>query len=198
MKKLANKLTDKLVLYQIIEDEDKDLYSYGIWQGIVLFFNFATALAISCSFQMLWQGIVFTIAYGFLRSYAGGYHSRTQTGCYLFSVVLITAVLSLIKFAPWNNVGTAVILILSATIILALSPQEDENKKLDEKEQIIFKKRTHIVLFVLIGLTLLSNYIGKLSFSICIVMSIATSAFMLVLGKGKTLFNPKRGKKLRS
>lgn len=185
MEQFANKLTEKLVLHQIIKDEDKDLYSYGIWQGAILLFNFATVIAISCLFQMLWQGIVFTIAYGFLRSYAGGYHARTQTGCYLFSVALICVVLSLIKFVQWNNISIVISVILSGFIILALAPLEDENKRLDVKEQYIFKKRSNIVLLILAVITLLANFIGQVPVSICITMSICTSAFMLILGKIK-------------
>lgn len=188
MKKLANKLTEKLVLYQIIEDENKELYSYGIWQGIVLLFNFATALIISCSFHMLWQGIVFTAAYGFLRSYAGGYHSRTQTGCYFFSVILISVVLSFIKFFPWDKASIAAGVILSSAVILILAPQEDENKQLDEKEQVVYKKLAYLVLFILICLVLLSNYIGLFSLSVCIVMSICAAAFMVLLGKIRNSF----------
>jgi accessory gene regulator B len=188
MEQLANKLTEKLVLYQIIKDDDKDLYTYGIWQGAILLFNFATVIAISCLFQMLWQGIVFTIAYGFLRSYAGGYHARTQTGCYIFSVALICVVFCLIKFIQWNNISTAICVILSGIVILALAPLEDENKRLDEKEQYFFKKRANTVLLILIVINLFANFIGQFPVSICITMAICTSAFMLILGKTKSLF----------
>ncbi|MBW4844769.1 MAG: accessory gene regulator B family protein [Lachnospiraceae bacterium] len=188
MEQFANKLTEKMVLYQIIKDEDKDLYSYGIWQGIILLSNFVTVIVISCLFQMLWQGIVFTIAYGVVRSYAGGYHARSQSRCYLFSIILISAVLSFIKFIQWSNISIAISVTLSSIIILALAPMEDENKRLDEKEYYIFKKRTYYILLVLIIITLFLIFIGKFPISICTTMAICTSAFMLILGKIKSIF----------
>jgi accessory gene regulator B len=187
MEQLANKLTETLVLYQIIKEEDKELYAYGFWQGIILSFNFMTMIAISCLFQMLWQGIVFTIAYGFLRSYAGGYHCRTQTRCYIFSVALICVVLGLMKFVPWNNMGIAVSVILSGIVIFVLAPLEDENKPLDKKEQSVFKKRTHIVLLILTALLLLANVTGLFPVSVCLTITICISAFMLLLEKIKSI-----------
>ncbi len=145
MERFADKLTEKLALHQIIKYEDKELYSYGIWQGILLLFNILTVIAISFLFGMLWQGIVFTAVYGLLRTHAGGYHSRTSTRCYFFSIVLLSVVLSLIKFASWNNISIMLSLLLSGTFILALAPVEDENKKLDETEQAVFRKRTKAI-----------------------------------------------------
>lgn len=185
MERFADKLTKKLVLHQIIKYEDKELYSYGIWQGILLLFNILTAMVISCLFGMLWQGVVFTVTYAFLRTHAGGYHSRTATKCHFFSIVLLSGALSLIKFAPWNNIGIMISLLLSGTIILALSPVEDENKKLDETERSVFKKRTKSIFFMLTILVLLANRTRQSAISICITMSICTSAFMLILGEIK-------------
>ncbi|MFT4105274.1 MAG: accessory gene regulator B family protein [Lacrimispora sp.] len=185
MEHFADKLTEKLILHQIIKYEDKELYSYGIWQGILLLFNILTAMVISSLFGMLWQGVVFTVTYAFLRTHAGGYHSRTATRCYFFSILLLSGALSLIKFISWNNMGIMITLLLSGTVILALAPVEDENKKLDETEQAVFKKRTKSVFFILTILVLIANRIGLAAISICITVSICTSAFMLILGEIK-------------
>ncbi len=69
-----------------------------------------------------------------------------------------------------------------------LAPLEDENKRLDEKEQRILKRRTNTVLLILTIIILFVNFIGQFPFSICITMSICTSAFMLILGKIKYIF----------
>ena len=185
MEQFSNRLTEKLVLHQIIKEEDKDLYSYGIWQGAMLLFNYVTIIIISYFFQMLWQGIVFTVAYSLLRSYAGGYHARTQTRCYIFSVILIIVVHSLIKFVNWNYITLITSITLSGTTILYMAPIADENKELDEKEFIVFKKRTNIVLFVLISSIILFNFVKQFEICVCITMAICVSAIMLILAKIK-------------
>lgn len=182
---LANKLTEKLVLFQIIKEEDKDLYSYGIWQGVILLFNYTTIIIISCFFQMLWHGIIFTASYSLLRSYAGGYHARTQTRCYLFSVIMIIVVHCLIKFVNWNHITLITSITLSCATILYLAPIEDENKALDEKEYLVFKKRTHIILFNLIICIMLFKFVKQHKICVCITMAICVSAFMLILAKIK-------------
>lgn len=185
MKQLANRLTEKLVLYQIIKEEDKDLYSYGIWQGVMLLFHYATIIIISCFFQMLWQGIVFTAAYSLLRSYAGGYHARTQTRCYMFSVIMIIVVHCLIKFVNWNYITLITNITLSGTAILYMAPIADENKELDEKEYIVYKKRTNIVLFLLVASIILFKFVKQLEICVCITMAICVLAIMLILAKIK-------------
>jgi accessory gene regulator B len=185
MKQLANRFTEKLVLYQIIKEEDKDLYTYGIWQGVILLLNYITIITISCFFQMLWQGIIFTVAYGFLRSYAGGYHARTQTRCYLFSMFMIIVVHCLIKFVNWNQISLITSITLSSIAILYMAPMAAENKELDEKEYIVYKKRTKIVLFLLIVTILLFKLVKQHEVCVCITMAICVSSIMLILAKIK-------------
>ena len=58
---LASRLADKLVVWQIIRNEDKELYSYGFWQGTVLLYNLITVIVIGLLFGMIRESIIFTI-----------------------------------------------------------------------------------------------------------------------------------------
>lgn len=89
MQHLANIFTNKLIKYQIIKVEDKELYVYGFWQGGIFIVNLVTVIIIGLLFNMLWQSLVFMVAYGLLRPMAGGYHARTQYNCYILSIILI-------------------------------------------------------------------------------------------------------------
>ncbi len=84
MKHFANLLTNKLVVWNIIKSEDRELYAYGFWQGTILIINFITVVIIGLLCHMLWQSLIFMLAYGVLRPVAGGYHARTQRNCYIF------------------------------------------------------------------------------------------------------------------
>lgn len=189
MERLANALTDKLVQWNIVKYEDRELYAYGLWQGTILIFNFLTIIVIGLLFKMLWQSLVFIIAYGFLRPVAGGYHARKQINCYILSIVLIVTVLCMLRWIHWNSIVCLIILLISGIIILLFAPIEDENKPLDIKEKRVYKHRTRIILFLLTLLSLSFLLVGNIQISSNIAISILFSAIMLILGKIKNIVN---------
>nr|WP_314459688.1 accessory gene regulator B family protein [uncultured Clostridium sp.] len=182
MEHLANALTDKLVDWDIINREDRELYAYGFWQGSIYIFNFASVFFIGLLFGMVWQSLVFIISYGLIRPVAGGYHARSQRNCYIFSMLLIVIVLSILKWFQWNSIVCILLLLLSAAVIFFLAPVEDENKPLDEKEQMVYRHRSRIVLSVLSALTLLFLVTGLAKIADNITISLLAAAVMLILG----------------
>ncbi|NFV13924.1 accessory regulator AgrB [Clostridium sporogenes] len=182
---ISEKIVDKLIDGNIIEREDKDLYTYGFHQGFLIIFNILTAIAIGLLFKMVWESLVFLMAYIPLRSYAGGYHARTPLRCYMFSLIIIIMVLLGIKFIYWNSIICIIVTFCAASIIFALQPVEDENKPLDKKERVVYKKRTKSILLVLIGIGLVFWFFDNEQISITIIMALFVIAFMLILGKIK-------------
>ncbi|MGC6177029.1 accessory gene regulator ArgB-like protein [Lacrimispora sp. 38-1] len=188
MEHLANALTDKLVDWEIINSEDRELYAYGFWQGGIYIFNYASVFLIGLLFGMVWQSLVFIISYGLIRPVAGGYHARSQRNCYIVSMLLIVIVLSILKWFQWNSIVCILILLLSGTVIFFLAPVEDENKPLDETEQMVYRHRSRIVLSVLSALTLCFLATGLAQLANNITLSLLSAAVMLILGviKNKT------------
>ncbi|MDW7669541.1 MAG: accessory gene regulator B family protein [Bacillota bacterium] len=191
----AKYLSQLLVSNEIINKQEQELYSYGISQGISLLYNILTVVFIGWLFNMIWESIIFMVAYGWIRPYAGGYHSRTKLRCYFFSIGLIVTVLLIIKYISFSTFALITITLVSSIIILILAPVEDKNKPLDEIEKTIFKKRTNIRLIILIGLTVLFWILGLKQISICIIISLITLSFMLLLGKFNTLVQNSRKRK---
>ena len=185
MEKLANALTDKLVEWGIVNSEDRELYAYGFWQGGIYIFNYASVFFIGLLFGMLWQSLVFIVSYGLIRPVAGGYHARSQRNCYIFSMLLIILVLSILKWFQWSGIVCFLILLLSGVVIFMLAPVEDENKPLDETEVMVYRHRSRVVLSALSSLTLFFLVTGSVQISNIIVLSLLASAVMLILGKIK-------------
>lgn len=187
MEYLSKTLTEKLIKCQIIKSEDKELYTYGFWQGAVFIFNLITVIVVGLFFNMLWQSLVFMAAYGLLRSMAGGYHARTQKSCYILSLVLIVIVLCVLKWLQWSNIICLVILLISAGVIFLLAPIEDQNKLLDKLEQRVYKKRSRIIVLFLSLIAALFIWIGQINIASCVAVSILAVAIMLILGKVKNM-----------
>jgi len=184
--KIIQRVTDELVSNKIIAPEDRELYTYGLQQGALMLLNILTILFVGRMFGMLWQSVVFMITYIPLRTYAGGYHARTQLGCYISSVVLIVAMLLVIKFIPWTNFILITISIISGLIIYILSPVEDSNKPLDSTEVKVYGKKARMILGFEFGVLILMIVFGENSVAECLSVSLFTLGVMLVMGKFST------------
>ena len=185
MNGFIEKYTAKLVVNKIVESEDKDLYVYGMRQGLLIIVNIVTTIVIGFIFGMVWQSIVFMLAYIPLRSYVGGFHAKTPQMCYIYSIALTMAVLLVIKFVPWSSFIVLGIAMVAGAIIIILAPVEDSNKRLDKKETAIYRKWTRIVLVFELCIGVLLLLLDFENVSTCIVISLLASSLMLVIGKIK-------------
>lgn len=128
--------------------EDKEVYRYGIQQGLNLALNILTTIVIGALCGMVYPSILFLVCYMPLRSFCGGYHAKTHLRCYIYSVIMITSILLVTKYAAFNIVLYEILVLISLIIILLLAPVEDENKKLDSVEKGVFRKRAYIIAFL--------------------------------------------------
>lgn len=185
MKDVPVKITDSLVNAGAVQLEDRALYEYGIRQGIFLVINIATAVLVGLLLGMVWQIIVFLLAYNPVRSYAGGYHAGTPLACYLLSLPVTAAVLLGIRLIPWNGYAVIITVICAGVTVLLLAPVEDANKPLDQLEIKVYRRKARIFLALLSGLAILLWFAGIEQSSLAIVMALAVIAVMLILGAVK-------------
>ncbi len=132
--------------------EDKELYRYGIQQGLNLALNILTTIIIGCFCGMIFPSILFLLSYMPLRSFCGGYHAKTHIRCYIYSVIMITSILLIAKYVTFSILVYGILVLVSLAVIFLLAPVEDRNKALDNAEKKVFRKRacTIAVLEVLI------------------------------------------------
>ncbi len=125
--------------------DENELYIFGVNQFLNMLLNILTALFIGILFGETLQIILFMLAYIPLRSYAGGWHSRTPLRCYIFSVIMLIVVSVGMKYLYMAEWVYYVILAAAASVVLILASVEDRNKPLDEIEHKIYKRRTVII-----------------------------------------------------
>jgi accessory gene regulator B len=179
---VSARITDSLVSAGAVPSEDKALYEYGIRMGIWMVINVATAVLIGLFLGMLWQSIVFLLAYNPVRTYAGGYHASNHFTCYLLSIPMMLAVLFGIKLVPWNGYIFITALLCAYIVIEMLAPVEDSHKPLNEREKQVYKGRSRIYSLMLAGAAIILWFIGMIQTSLSIVMALGVAAVMLILG----------------
>lgn len=184
---ISERFANRLINMQIIRSEEKEIYSYGFRQGLLLLLNTVTIILIGLIFNMFWETMLFMVFYSSIRIYAGGYHASSPVTCYLISILMISMVLGLIKLTSWNGYLCSIIIVISNIVILLIAPTEDIKKPLDPNEKKFFKKRANIVLGTSNVLALFFWFIGINKISICIVMGVCTVSFMLLAGRIKNM-----------
>lgn len=194
MKNVPAKIADSLIDVGAVPLEDKDLYEYGIRQGIILVINLATVVLIGLLMGMVWQSVAFLLAYNPIRSYAGGYHAGTQLTCYLLSIPMIFAVLLGIKLIPWNDYLFSIVIICAVITVCLLAPVEDANKPLDPLEKKVYGKKARIILAVLIVAAITLWFTDTIQIALSIVMALGVITVMLILGAIKNSYHMKKEK----
>ena len=156
--------------------DENELYIFGVNQFLNMLLNILTALFIGILFGETLQIVLFMLAYIPLRSYAGGWHSRTPLRCYIFSVIMLIAVSVSMK----NLSGAEWIYYF----ILA-APVEDRNKPLDEIEHKVYKRRTVIITASELIIALMLKLLISDNLFVAVIYSFAVLSLMLIAGKVK-------------
>ena len=155
MSKVVDRMIDRMILDGTIEEEDKEIYEYGLTQGIIMLFNVIVTLLIGVLLHSVVETLLFMAVYMPLRSYAGGVHAKTQLRCLVYSFSMVAIILEVIKYFPNNLYIIAAMLVFSVVTVCLLAPVESENKPLDEDEVKRYGRKARLILFFYVGITIL-------------------------------------------
>lgn len=181
--KLSVKITDVFESKGIIQPSNKEVCAYGLRQLFSTILNAGTMLVIGLLMHMMIEAIVFTTAYIPVRIYAGGFHASTPQRCWAFSAIMLFVALCTAKYMPNKLFWLFTILSLIACIVIfLLSPVEDKNKTLDEKEHYVYHFRTSCVLASEIILAFVLYIMRYQSIILIFEVVWCSLAIMLVLG----------------
>lgn len=148
VKYIAEKLGGELVNSHTIEEEQKELYVFGIQLAIHIFFCLTLFLLLGLLLQQVYQTILFMIFFIPLRKYAGGFHANTRGACYIYSTLLCLGALLLIKYVHVNNLMRLAIVFLTGLVVFILAPSDTSEREMDLSETAHYKKIARIILIV--------------------------------------------------
>lgn len=178
---LSHKISNQLIINKIINEEDKDIYVFGIYQLIGFLFNIITSFIIFLIFGKLKEGIVFSISYFTLRSYAGGFHSKSTFKCYMMSILLICIAVGFMNII-YNSVFLWGVYLMINIFICLCSPIDTENKRLDDVERKVYGFKTKEILLILLVLNVCSIVIHYTWINLSIITAVIFEGMMLIIG----------------
>lgn len=173
----------------LCKDEDTDdmreLYEYAIYILLSGLFHLFSVVALGLCFNMVLESLVFYCSFILIRKFAGGYHAKTPTRCYIFSVFSSVVALCLIKFIGYLNFFYYCIFvvfeILCVVFIIVRSPLDNENKPLNVKEKSLYKFLSVLSSILMSALSLLLKWGGFDILSVAVSFGIIMCAVVVFL-----------------
>ena len=173
MEKAVKRFVSFQIKKGILEETQQELYEYAYRILLGRTIAVAVLFVIGIGLHTLFELILFSILFAALRQYAGGFHFSTMDRCIGFSslVILMLGVILKNDFSCMGLLVLAVPEILSFLLIWFMSPVDCKNKRLDDLEKLVYRKRVRIVLLMEIGLLTFSLFLGFEKTSICVMSS---------------------------
>lgn len=181
--KFATFLTKIFLDSEIISEKEVSIYYFGIYQSITFVINVISMLIIMVTMNMIYEGIVFSLSYSILRSFAGGIHSKSSVRCYFFSVSLMIGNMMIVNEFFSRKKILLLLGIVSSIVVFAFSPVDTKNRKLKDIEKIIYRIKTKRILGIELIIASVFYFINAERLFASIILSIISVAFMLCLGK---------------
>lgn len=140
-------LMDLLNVDGEIDSTDMAIYEYGLGLIIKKLSHIFLILLLALVCKEFWNTLLFLVVYASIREYSGGYHAKSNIGCYICTLIVTTSVIFFFKEIPnyhmsvtlWMWIGT----VICGICIWILSPQETANKLLQNDEKKLYRKMTH-------------------------------------------------------
>lgn len=178
MFKFVSYISEKMVCREIILQEDKDIYSYGLECLFLKIIHITSYFLIAVMLHSIKELFFVLLVLIPLRENAGGYHARTRIGCYFASCLTILACLFFYKVQLKIEVYYFFAVIATITF-LKLAPMDNENKRFIQSEKIFYRRRSMQILIAVIAISIFTKAINQENISILCIIGIEISAFSL-------------------
>ena len=179
---ISERIADNLIENGTISSEDKSTYQFGIKQGFTIGLNILSSLVIALIFQMIIEPFLFLAVYIPLRKFAGGIHAKTPIRCYIYSNLMIVAILLVIRFFHFGNFICDIISIISSIPIFIFAPVDTPKRRLDDIEKKVFRKRTIIILASELLVQLALSFILDENIIMTFSLSFISVATVMIIG----------------
>lgn len=159
---MIDRLVDKAIALNAIEEADAEIYRYSYSVLLMLLPTIVVVLAFGWLLGCLRGSAIMLLFFIPLRQFAGGMHTGSKAKCLVITLVVFLAIMVIPSLGVLEAAFfVQAILVLPATILIyVLSPQDDKNKPLSDNEKSHYKKVARIVLAIEVFVALLLYVLG--------------------------------------
>lgn len=140
---VSKKITDSFVKNKVIDEDDRDVYDYGVKLLISTLFSIAVILIASVILKKFLPTVLFLAGFIIMRLCSGGYHANHYFTCFIVTMLNYAAFLACIMLIPQDKLIYAqwTGIILSLPIILIFAPIENVNNRFIGHDRMRYRKR---------------------------------------------------------
>ena len=163
-----------MVRCNAINEADKELYKYALYSFFLLVSPLILAGGVGVGLGSVKHGVALIFPFMVLRKFSGGYHAKKLHTCIMGSgfLLFLCIMLSMHMQCDWK---LAIATVIASVSLIAFSPIDSENRRLDTDEKRTYKK---IIVFCVIffglldiALFLLGKYVYTICFSVGILLT---------------------------
>lgn len=173
--KVTNGITSWLISCEAIDEADRELYEYAVhslWLNVVPIF---LVLLFGGVMGRIKEGLLLIIPFLAIRKYAGGFHAKKESTCFISSSLLLALCVYLTGYLSY---GIALNCFVAAAIIslMVFSPIDNENRRLDLEEKKRYKFLTCVLVLIVAAVYLLLVMCRAYNYAVCIAIGLMLSA----------------------
>ena len=182
--KIAQKIVDALCVASVVDEEDKELYTYGFFVLVSRIFFFVITIIWGIAFGILWESILFYFVFTVIRSYAGGVHASKESSCTLYTSLAMLISTMVIKMFLYMKITIvpAIILLIGYVLIVIFSPLDTNEKPLDDNERRKYKKITCLLVTVVLAGVAVFCIMGRNNIVHICAVAVGLESTLLLIG----------------
>lgn len=184
--KIAEKATGILLQENIITEDFKDIYQYGMEVIVSTILNLLLVLTMGVVLNATTQGIIYFLVLATVRTQAGGYHASSYFRCGLVYCGTFIASLLMVKILIFLKINPALLLLalLINTFFIWWYAPVLNNRTMDDIERKHAKKKAVIRCFIWILFSACSYRYYKPGLY-AVLADISLIAVFMLIGKRK-------------
>lgn len=182
---IAERIAQMLVTSSLIEEGDRELYSYGFFMLISRIYFFLVTVITGLLMRIPVESALFYVMFTLLRSYAGGMHAKTENMCTILTTLsLLTSICGIkgLNFVQ-REMSALIIAGIGAGCIIAFCPLDTAEKPLESADRNHYRHTSITIVVTYLALALLMYAMGLKGVLNAVAVSIALESALLISGK---------------
>jgi len=158
---------------------DYEIIQYGFRVEAAFIIDIIIALIACAIIHKTLQACVFILCFSYLRTYCGGFHCKTYITCGLAYVAMIFLCCRYESLIVIQH--TPAIIIVPIVYLFMISPVQNENNILNEREIVIYRKKARFRLVVTGIAYLLFHLLSMYTIQTMMFFSVSCLSFLCIL-----------------
>lgn len=178
MKIISKRIAGWLFANKVISIDEKELYEYAAFSFMMTLFPVVVIILFGIFMNNVVESVFIITPFMILRKFSGGYHAKHSWICMIFSITILFACVYIskeIEYCTYDVFG----LLVSDMSLVAFSPIDSENRRLDFEEKKKYKIRTSQLVILFTMIYCLLSMVNK-KFSFCVMEGIVLTACLQI------------------